>query len=82
MTYIVLTLLELVNVLSFFPWRIRFPPVVVVVVVAAATVAVAAAPLIIIIMVNQTIVGSGQVAGTCECGYEPSGSIKCREFLD
>jgi hypothetical protein len=24
----------------------------------------------------------GQVAGTCECGYEPSGSIKCREFLD
>jgi len=20
--------------------------------------------------------------GTCECGYEPSGSIKCREFLD
>ena len=24
----------------------------------------------------------GQVAGTCECGNEPSGSIKCREFLD
>jgi hypothetical protein len=23
-----------------------------------------------------------QVAGTCECGDEPSGSIKCREFLD
>jgi len=22
------------------------------------------------------------VAGTCECGNEPSGSIKCREFLD
>jgi hypothetical protein len=20
--------------------------------------------------------------GTCECGNEPSGSIKCREFLD
>jgi len=26
--------------------------------------------------------GYGQVAGTCECGNEPSGSIKCREFLD
>ena len=28
--------------------------------------------------------GSGyeQLAGTCECGYEPSGSIKCGEFLD
>ena len=25
--------------------------------------------------------GKGQVAGTCECG-EPSGSIKCGEFLD
>jgi len=27
--------------------------------------------------------GSGwlQVAGTCECGNAPSGSIKCREFL-
>jgi hypothetical protein len=23
-----------------------------------------------------------QVAGTCECGDEPSGSIKCGEFLD
>ena len=22
------------------------------------------------------------MAGTCECGYEPSGSIKCGEFLD
>jgi len=21
-------------------------------------------------------------AGTCECGYEPSGSIKCGEFFD
>jgi hypothetical protein len=21
-------------------------------------------------------------AGCCECGNEPSGSIKCREFLD
>jgi hypothetical protein len=27
------------------------------------------------------LVGQGQVAGTCECGNESSGSIKCREFL-
>ena len=26
--------------------------------------------------------GEGQMAGTCECGDEPSGSIKCCEFLD
>jgi hypothetical protein len=26
--------------------------------------------------------GKGQVACTCECGDEPSGSIKCGEFLD
>ena len=26
--------------------------------------------------------GQGQVAGTCECGNEPSGCIKCGEFLD
>jgi hypothetical protein len=25
--------------------------------------------------------GQGQVAGTCECGNEPSGSIKRGEFL-
>ena len=24
----------------------------------------------------------GQVAGTCECGNEPSDSVKCGEFLD
>jgi hypothetical protein len=24
----------------------------------------------------------GQVESTCECNNEPSGSIKCREFLD
>ena len=24
----------------------------------------------------------GQVAGTCECSNEPSGSIKCGEFID
>jgi len=23
-----------------------------------------------------------KVAGTCDCGNEPSGSIKCGEFLD
>ena len=26
--------------------------------------------------------GQGQVAGACECGNEPSGSITCREFVD
>ena len=26
--------------------------------------------------------GKGQVAGTGDCGNEPSGSIKCEEFLD
>jgi hypothetical protein len=26
--------------------------------------------------------GYGQVAGTCDCGNELSGSIKCGEFLD
>ena len=26
--------------------------------------------------------GWGQVAGICECGNEPLGSIKCGEFLD
>jgi len=26
--------------------------------------------------------GERQEAGTCECGKEPSGSIKCGEFLD
>jgi len=24
----------------------------------------------------------GQVAGNCECGNEPSGPIKCGEFLE
>jgi len=24
----------------------------------------------------------GQVVGTCDCGNEPSGSLKCGEFLD
>ena len=26
--------------------------------------------------------GQGQVADTCKCGNEPTGSIKCGEFLD
>jgi hypothetical protein len=26
--------------------------------------------------------GKEQMAGCCECGNEPSGSIKCGEFLD
>jgi len=26
--------------------------------------------------------GYGLVAGTCECGNEPSVSIKCEKFLD
>jgi hypothetical protein len=26
--------------------------------------------------------GQGQVEGTCECGNESSGYIKCEEFLD
>jgi len=26
--------------------------------------------------------GYGQVAGTCECGKKPLGSMKCGEFLD
>ena len=26
--------------------------------------------------------GQGEVDGTCECGIEPSGSIKRGEFLD
>jgi len=26
--------------------------------------------------------GWGQVADACECGNEPSGSVKCGEFLD
>jgi hypothetical protein len=26
--------------------------------------------------------GEGNVVGSCECGNEPSGSIKCEEFLD
>ena len=26
--------------------------------------------------------GQGQVAGSCDCGNEPSGYIKCGEFVD
>jgi hypothetical protein len=31
---------------------------------------------------GHTWFGIGQVAGCCERGNEPSGSIKCGEFLD
>jgi len=30
---------------------------------------------------NETV-GKGQAAGSCECGKEPSGSIKRKEFLE
>jgi hypothetical protein len=26
--------------------------------------------------------GQGQVVGTCECGNEPPGSVKCGDFLN
>ena len=29
---------------------------------------------------DQAGSGYGQVAGTCKCGNEPSGSIKCSDF--
>jgi len=31
---------------------------------------------------DSSDLGWGQVAGCCEHGNEPSGSIKCGEFLD
>jgi len=31
---------------------------------------------------NRSGSGYGQVAGTCECGDVPLGSIKCGEFRD
>ena len=31
---------------------------------------------------DRSGLGQGQVAGACECGNEPSGSIKWGEFLD
>ena len=34
------------------------------------------------VVLNRSDPGEGQVAGTCESGNEPSGSIKCGEFLD
>jgi hypothetical protein len=36
----------------------------------------------IVLWTESSLSGQGQVAGTCECGNEPSGSIKCGEFLD
>ena len=31
---------------------------------------------------NLAGTGQGRVAEACECGNEPSGSVKCGEFLD
>jgi hypothetical protein len=31
---------------------------------------------------DQSGAGQGQVVGCCECGDEPSGFIKCGEFLE
>ena len=31
---------------------------------------------------ERSVSGQGHVTGCCECGNEPSGSIKCRKFLD
>ena len=31
---------------------------------------------------DRSCSGQGQVAGSCECGNEPLGSIKCGEFLE
>ena len=31
---------------------------------------------------DRADVGYGQLAGTCECSNERSGSVKCGEFLD
>ena len=31
---------------------------------------------------DPAVSGQGQVVGTCECGNEPSDSIKGGEFLD
>jgi hypothetical protein len=33
-------------------------------------------------VLGRTGTGQGQVADTCECGTEHSGSIKCGEFLE
>jgi hypothetical protein len=33
-------------------------------------------------MVGMDWIDLAQVAGTCICGNEPSGSIKCGDFLD
>jgi hypothetical protein len=31
---------------------------------------------------DRSGLGQGQVVGSCECGNEPSGSIKCGKFPD
>jgi hypothetical protein len=33
-------------------------------------------------VLDRSGTGYGQVAGSCECGNEPSGSRKCGEFLE
>jgi hypothetical protein len=33
-------------------------------------------------VLDQSGLGQGQVAGSCEYGNKPSGSIKCGEFLE
>jgi len=34
------------------------------------------------VRLDQAGSGKGQVAGCCDCGNEPSGSIKCGEVFD
>jgi len=34
------------------------------------------------VLIDVIVISSGHVAGTCECGNEQSGSIKCGEILD
>jgi len=31
---------------------------------------------------NRVVSGEGLATGTCECSIEPTGCIKCGEFLD
>jgi hypothetical protein len=33
-------------------------------------------------ILDRSGLGQGQAPGSCECGNEPSHSIKCREFLE
>jgi len=38
--------------------------------------------LVVVVWTGSSWLRIGTVAGTCECGNEPSDSIKCGEFLD